>query len=63
MLNIVIAMTLAAAGERLPPTPDAFWIWPTLEEAKAWSAEHRQRLCIRRVPDGFATYGCGRVSR
>lgn len=45
-------------GYRLPPQPGAFWIWPTLGEARRWEAEHRVRICIHRVPDGWATFGC-----
>lgn len=61
MLSLIISAMLAslpAPGYRTPPTPGAYWIWPTLDEARAWSAEHDVRLCIRRVPDGFASYGC-----
>lgn len=46
------------AAYRTPPEPGMFWIWPTLGEARRWEAEHRERLCIHRVPDGFATFGC-----
>lgn len=55
------ALALSAAcpaPPRLPPQPGAFWIWPSLAEARRWEAEHRQRICIHRVPDGWATFGC-----
>lgn len=54
--------TQSAPGYRMPPTPGAFWIWPTLAEAEQWTVEHPDRpgfqLCIVRVPDGWATEGC-----
>ena len=43
---------------REPADRTAFWIHPTLADAVAFSAATRERLCIRRVPDGFATEGC-----
>lgn len=41
-----------------PADRTAFWIHPTLADAIAFSAATRERLCIREVPDGFATEGC-----
>lgn len=60
MRYLILSLTLVAcASYRTPPTPAAFWIWPTLEEARLWQRENpNMRLCITQVPDGYATEGC-----
>jgi len=63
MRVLILAAALSACATipppyRVPADSGAFWIWPTLAEAERWEAEHEGRLCIRRVPDGFATERC-----
>jgi len=49
----------AAPGYRTPPDPAQLWIWPDRAEAERWRREHPSpRLCVRRVPDGYATARC-----
>lgn len=59
MRILILAAALSACTTyREPAHPGNFWIWPTLAEARRWEAGHTERLCVREVPDGFATKGC-----
>ena len=49
-------IALSLATYRLPLTPTSYWIWEDLVAARAWQRHHR--VCITKVPDGFATKGC-----
>jgi hypothetical protein len=62
MRILILAAALGActtvAPYREPVDRTALWIHPTLEDARAFLAATEARLCIREVPDGFATEGC-----
>lgn len=62
ILILVAALGACASsppGYRVPAAPGQFWIHPTRADAQAWRRDHPAvRLCILRVPDGFATRHC-----
>jgi hypothetical protein len=58
-MRLSVIMAALAAAAPAPGDPGRLWIWPDRAEAEQWAREN-PGLCIRRVPDGFATERCSR---